>query len=903
VDRSTHTGFIVDICATIGTSISPPEYACIGRVGRDIPFPVGGHRKKTVFLHVRREATWSTSFSKTFVASICFVFPDRNEFLPPGYCAVSDVSSGQPVNLHGCNKADRIIMCFRRSREGNPLVDVRLLYPHLGDTIPSGYTVIECTPSNQTAAIPLSNIVDPAKSSHTTTQLQSVFVAYKQRLSNLENLLPKPVHRVERTAVPSSFFATGATRFSSDNKHHDEVMKKSCSSTERTSPPLAYDSDCCDTLADAQRDLAESVFRQTQDTASMTEAEVFCSSFDALSRSSVKVNTAHMAYRSTLLLPVLTSCYTRHGGIAYSALNGLSGLLDSSSFFDYDIKELLQQNFNSSLLDLTLQVICDVAATFAEERLFRACLAFVDTALRKCKGNLTCRSIGFVVRLYAFVVHFGVQRQEIAEYKLTGEETASISTVDELGGDEPDWNVGLTLLSALGFKRLLMYLIENSLSESHNTGLDISDSATFINRSLRAIRRNGGNELFWQDITKICCSHVSKNEGKSMDALSVALAVLSFVAKMCSGAVTKKSEVFQSHKYSASLLYLDLMTYFLQSWNENNLCQWQASNEITACPVNRIVISTLIWNTEASRHSPSIFRRVLNIVSVLWRSRLARKTLRIELGMLMKNFFVGFMRPNLHETNVSLINKIELLKELSTWFVEHPMSCLDFFLNYDTDIGVDCAGEIPLFVSGSEWTILHQLNDSLLETIEACDHDSKHSTSAELTEALALLRAQAFATMATIVKSVIIGGGLVRGLDSFHTRASLEDSLKRPPQNDSEHRRQLVLSGMSVSNENNKKSDLGLNTIKDSQNIAFRIAEEATVVKAVEYLQSSKILTSSPSAVAAFLQIHKDRFSASKIGIYLSEGGNTEEEVKRLESTRYAYVRALSFVGMSLDGA
>ena len=131
--------------------------------------------------------------------------------------------------------------------------------------------------------------------------------------------------------------------------------------------------------------------------------------------------------RVAVLSPILTACYMHHGGSALVAVEGLRDLINGTDFFRPDLlsncahvtdndddrgKRLNGSGCSGSsthltLLDLSVQVVCDVATSTSRETHFGPCVDFVSDALRYADGNLNTRTIGYVLRFYLFVFYFG----------------------------------------------------------------------------------------------------------------------------------------------------------------------------------------------------------------------------------------------------------------------------------------------------------------------------------------------------------------------------------------------------------------------------------------------------------------------------------------------------------------
>lgn len=138
-----------------------------------------------------------------------------------------------------------------------------------------------------------------------------------------------------------------------------------------------------------------------------------CPSLSEPGQTSSAVNPAVLLQiRTSILAPVLTACYTCHGGAASIAVDGLARLLNETDFFSPDVQtsvphDATECSMRLTLLDLAVQVVCDVATSTSREVLFRPCVNFVGDSLRCAGGNLNARTIGYAFRFYLFVFYFG----------------------------------------------------------------------------------------------------------------------------------------------------------------------------------------------------------------------------------------------------------------------------------------------------------------------------------------------------------------------------------------------------------------------------------------------------------------------------------------------------------------
>jgi hypothetical protein len=88
---------------------------------------------------------------------------------------------------------------------------------------------------------------------------------------------------------------------------------------------------------------------------------------------------------------------------------------------------------------------------------------------------------------------------------------------------------------------------------------------------------------------------------------------------------------------------------------------------------------------------------------------------------------------------------------------------------------------------------------------------------------------------------------------------------------------------------------------RNTMKVAFGIAKDKSVSKAIDYLVACNVLTTSPRDIASFLRIHCCDLSPSALGRYLGEGGSDSSETEYWKQIRFNYIRAIIFVGMTVE--
>ena len=507
------TGAVLDIVVTLNDDPPPLSYFRISQTSSGRSSAFGGLH--SMFLNVKKEAVWDKAAQRPCVTALTFIYPDRQEFVPPGFCVVRYASNGQPANLnHFHQGGERIYLCLRRSREGNPITGLLPLIASQGEAIPVGYTVIEHSPRNLTA-------------SFTAVSGEAMFLAYRQRLANLEILRPLPLVQtvikaaqdpcyLQNRASLLSYYATGGTTVESaigrfhilDRSTHSLLSpssianrlhliemsrRKGVDENGASATPLTYArSDCCESdngssgsYASVGRDLGQRIrnkrggslvdfpiqekalgmAQEMNDSFSecstalkeghddeekggnlsslLSSVSVYNKNEDCLQDKGIKERLcfeamnfipqvesmsgndddgASLKIRIHLLTPILTACYTRHGGAALVAVEGLTTLLTKTDFFDNDINLCLECTSGSdagiTLLDLSIQAVSDVATSGSHEATFPSCLEFVSHAFKFSQGQLNLRTIGYILRLYLFVFYFdaSIPRKQFEKY-------------------------------------------------------------------------------------------------------------------------------------------------------------------------------------------------------------------------------------------------------------------------------------------------------------------------------------------------------------------------------------------------------------------------------------------------------------------------------------------------------
>ena len=1134
------SGALLDISVTVGKQHPPKGYHRISQTASGLPFSLpksSRNPKRTMFLNVKKEPAWDKAAQRPCVNALCLIFPDRGEFVPPGFCIVRHANTSDPANLSVDSdqpqkpSAERVYLCFRRSREGNPLTGLLPLTPQNGETIPVGFTVVERSPRNHVAHLSIFSSSADTETSSMAVADSPVFLAYRQRLATLECLRPLPlVMSVQATkgkdkmgSSPrlASYYCTGGTVVASsvgrfhilDRSTHSllspssvtnrlsliEKSRRRCETQDggmdKDSEQAADDSVSCANVStsylrsdDASSVGGGSVTKKTTlgsiaeyqasivsscrpgDDSCAPNTSLFSSLLtirdDANSDArmapllgddpsiiagvealnfipSIELRARHgsartrLPSRAALLVPILTACYTRHGGATFVAIESLVKLLTTAKFFHDDVNSLDESEDESStrltLLDLSIQTVCDVATTGTEETTFSTCVDFVECALKLAQGQLSTRTIGFVVRLYLFVFYFGVSVPTISASRWPKPSWRPLSmnnsSEDELDNDfsmllDPRDESSLEYLpggspqaAALAFKELISLSIVRLgklsvadillLSQSSGPGSSLSEGseapkesysafcgslinslvenaanqverANYTQLALHQVVRSGGSELFWYDMVNACGQGLFGKDTKvgeeGRGVFTMVFAILANLVKVSSGklrSITQTEELLP-RDIASKLLSLELLLHFLEFWSDeqealNGIGRGSSNVESLksvdtfAFIIRRTVAPCLLWNTRASIENPKVYRRVVAILSELWCSPIHRRQCKAEFGVLVEHFALRILAlgPEFHASQPCkgspgmsakplLLQQVELVREIKTWFSNDPKDVIELYLNYDTDISTQISGPIQL-LPGTQWKIFQRLSASLSDIAEKCGeligqqirenqtkiHSSSDKNTVELAEKAEeklpknqkareiarSLRMASLEAISQIVKSLAVSAAVPlgprfidlllswdpnhvdfasanEGTYSFSFTKSEESTVANEknlvlPSNPSDEEPESSLHGVKnleqTRQDGQSPSDSQVSLIK-----FFEIAEEKSIKKAIDYLIACNVLTPSPRDIANFLRIRRGQLDATDLGIYISEGGTTGAEAEYWKSIRYLFVRAIS---------
>jgi len=499
-------------------------------------------------------------------------------------------------------------------------------------------------------------------------------------------------------------------------------------------------------------------------------------------------------------------------------------------------------------------------------------------------------------------------------------------------------------------------LIDNLVEEVVNTSVHRVDIANYTQLAMHQIYRSGGSELFWYDMMNSCGVGLFGQDTvlgeETRSTYSLCFALLANCVKVASSRIRrdKRSEGIP-RDVASKLMSLEMLHFFIQTWEERyedmQVPGSKSFDTFLFC-IRRLVVPCLLSNTKDALDDPRVYRRVIRIVGVILSSPVYRKHMKLELGILLEHFVLKILRLRpqiLHkkgkgegENTFLFAQQIELMKEIKAWFSGDRSCLLELFLNFDTENSTHHVGGGKELLAGIQWNICQQIIASLCSISEQCGEfiaeqirESQSMTSMTSPRAaaqdehvildgisgitLARESAQRLRTGAVEAISRIVFALLEAGVDSKgpHFRGLFRSWVVDPHDLERFNADDDSSSPNSECKDNregskNSKQDSGDNngdevvTEKVSHlNVAFGIARDKGLRKAIDYLIACNILTPSPRDIASFLRIHREELLPKDLGNYLGEGGTDGSETEYWNLIRFSYIRAISFVGMTVE--
>lgn len=97
---------------------------------------------KTLYLCIKKDL----SGDQIPIVNLIVVFPDKNEIVPPGFFVVR--RGAQSCNVNMGTNSERVFVCYKKDKWGNPITDVQLIFPGKDESVPQSFSLVDFTASD-----------------------------------------------------------------------------------------------------------------------------------------------------------------------------------------------------------------------------------------------------------------------------------------------------------------------------------------------------------------------------------------------------------------------------------------------------------------------------------------------------------------------------------------------------------------------------------------------------------------------------------------------------------------------------------------------------------------------------------------------------------------------------------
>lgn len=943
---------ITDICIVQRNEPTPTNFYRISRTPSnkraDLNTGSGGSH---LYLCIRK----SVEEDVAPITALVIVYPDKNEYVPPGFSVVK--RGNIPCNINNGTNAERIYLCYKRDPTGNPITDIQIFFPTKGESLPTDFDKIERSVRFHPADLNMG------------TSAQTIALCYKQNLRNLECLVTKA-----DSLTTLNLNAKRYRRFSSYTglaPVMEALMEQPPSPEEKITPEAKRKDDYAnarrlsnissldlnedweyvprdnDAIKENDND-TESVHNTDGAVEDIKEAETPDDDKSEVLSTTSEVNVDQSggginfkneklvtpkdepvpAIKRVILHAVLGALFSR-GDIFEIALSIFTYLVDETKFFD---EEYIGRPLSGgmTILDLSINTLAE-RLDYSVEQINNKILLTLITMVKKSKGNLSKVSTQKLFVASAFVSSAIATRsnwipagydipvqddgRDMPAFILINELISQVCSLCELSGVEHNLpEINLDPNSPFSN----CYHLDHLLSQGESSVLVCEIVTAMIDDVMDTLETSKITEVSLLTVSKKSSSMNTQNFWVHLNSIAKQLFVsydvqtsFMLLGGLCkySWLPMKSAETGESlpRHLGTKLVGIECLRKFCKSCGPK-----LRISKIMGYQVRRLVISCISDNMKYALVVPRIFSKLLKLMTTLWRNW--REHIRIEFPLLCEQLIIKVLQaPN---TKIDPIYQYIALMEIMKWF-EQPHMLVEMYVNFDMD---------GVVVSG--WNIFSHIIRAVCSLAEKSSRPIKENDSAIgpfPAEGIATLEGNVnlFGTNAiritprdVKIKALDVTAQITRAMmdATGHANLIIQDLNTRKKSTkgvgwiESGNSEDLTASdAIGVLTKTNS-------TIKSRREIALKdqnllknavkiYHEKDSLSKAVKYLISHEFIPNNPQAITSFIRLYKNEFDPAAIGDYLGEGGRTPDEEKYWTNMRYHYTRAVSFVDMDVEQA
>ena len=858
------------------------------------------------------------------VTALTVIFPDNNEFLPPGFLVVR--RGKHACNLNTGTSAERIFLCYKKDKSGNPITDMQIVYPGKNEECPKGFNMIE----KSVTGIP-ANL-------NSGTGGCRIYLCFKQNYVRLECLRNNegPIVPVDTVHSPSSKTrskslqkqmsaiklaeSTPVSSTSRDNSKKSDTDKSSTSTPKSSSDNLKDEEDDNSEIVDSEK--MSEIHDDIEDSDELLDidADDLSSDVDRKKQIVVDVNGQLVpAFQRRALHALLASLYVRKGTIAQQSLSALHHLLKETNFFENDLKGLPLPG-TVTMLDMTVEAVCDMFDTCSVPD-HDAILQFIRVFTKHSSGKLSGFVMQRLFRTLSFLCNYHSTRaswfvsgaplpcndngHELLPFRIFKELIWAVvvqaETVD-VAHHLPDVLIDETNYSGKSESFSICHNIALTLVEEIIDSVEVSRISEAAHLAISKQSSSTSSSLFWVQIGALSRRLFSEH------TLRTAFIALCAICKLAwhTMRVNENGEP-STRDLGSKLLSLELI---------NEFCAYSGErlrlSKVMGYQIRRLVVPCLLNNLPYALGDHRVFTKILGTITSIW--KYWRVHVRIEFANLTEKLIIKILGASM--MNIRPIYQMIVLREVVTWF-DQPHLLVEMFVNFDMD---------RKFVS--HWNVFSHLVRAVCTiarrtSLQTGAWDWRPTSSDreenpnKPTVTVREVHVQALEEVGRIAKTLMDATGHAHLLlqDSVFRSRTLEAGLGWEEDHES-----IGTAEYEIGSESPDQSLNSSNSGKRLQGVKFRRAvhqhaedilqtaikiyrEKASLKKAVQFLVKSDFMPDTPQEIASFLRVYKNSFDPSAIGDFLGEGGCNTREEEYWSQIRFRYTRAVSFVELELEPA
>jgi hypothetical protein len=201
---------IVDMCIVQRGEVMPPGFYRIARTPTNRRACFNSLKANNMYLCIKKDLAGR----QMPVTSLIVIFPDRNEFVPPGYHVLrrSKYVCNVNSNFKSERAVERVFLCYKKDTLGDPITDVQIFFPKHED-LPKDFNLVEYSPTGIEANL--------NKGSTGLYGGVNLMIAYKQSHASLlcleNDAAPMPLYQQPSGPPSNSNLKKGSTSNKSEN--------------------------------------------------------------------------------------------------------------------------------------------------------------------------------------------------------------------------------------------------------------------------------------------------------------------------------------------------------------------------------------------------------------------------------------------------------------------------------------------------------------------------------------------------------------------------------------------------------------------------------------------------------------------------------------------------------------